>query len=50
LSYYFDNAQRPDWKYFSNFVNDIIQSKIAREQDEKERKERREMAKRWLSE
>ena len=49
LDYYFDNATKPDWKYFSNFANEIIQSKKIRDKDNEERRERREMAKRWLN-
>ena len=50
LEYYFDVAQKPDWKYFSNFAQEIIQSRINKEQDDKERAERRAQAKAWLNE
>ena len=50
LEYYFDVAQNPDWKYFSNNAQDIIQSKKNKERDDKERAERRAKAKAWLNE
>jgi hypothetical protein len=50
LEYYFDVAQRPDWKYFSNNAQDIIQAKANKEKDDKERAERRAKAKAWLNE
>lgn len=50
LEYYFESAQRPDWKYFSNFAHEIIISKQNYELDLEERKQRRQLAKKWLSE
>jgi hypothetical protein len=50
LEYYFDTARSPDWKYFSNYAQDIITAKKQKEQDDKERAERREMARSWLNE
>lgn len=50
LDYYFDVAQKPDWKYFSNFAQEIIDGRARYEQDKIDRAERRKMAKEWLSE
>jgi hypothetical protein len=50
LEYYFESAQRPDWKYFSNFAHDIVTAKKNYESDIQERKKRRELAKKWLNE
>jgi hypothetical protein len=49
LEYYFESAQRPDWKYFSNFAHEIVRAKADAEQDIKERAERRKLARQWLS-
>jgi hypothetical protein len=50
LEYYFESAEKPDWKYFSNFANEIVKAKQMKQQDDKERAERRKMAKAWLNE
>ena len=50
LEYYFDAAEKPDWKYFSNFASEIVRARDLKQQDDKERAERRRMAKAWLSE
>jgi hypothetical protein len=50
LEYYFSTAQNPTWNYFSYHAQQILNSKITIEQDLKERQERRELGKRWLSE
>lgn len=50
LHYYFDVARDPNWKYFANYAQDIISRKKQYEQDELERKQRRQQAKKWLSE
>lgn len=50
LEYYFKVAQRPSWNYFAYNAQSIVDAKAMREQDERERAERREMAKRWLNE
>lgn len=50
LQYYFDVAQSPNWKYFANYAQDIIDRKEQYEQDLLERQQRREQAKKWLSE
>jgi hypothetical protein len=50
LEYYFGVAQSPSWNYFAYNAEKILQAKLDKEQDEKERVERRRMAKEWLSE
>lgn len=50
LEYYFNVAQRPNWNFFAYNAQSLVDAKAAKEQDDKERAERREMAKRWLSE
>ena len=50
LQYYFDVARDPNWKYFANYAQDIIDRKLQYAQDLKERRERMEQAKKWLSE
>jgi hypothetical protein len=50
LQYYFDVAQNPNWKYFANYAQEIIDRKEQYKQDLVERQERRELAKKWLSE
>ena len=50
LQYYFDIARDPNWKYFANYAQDIISRRQQYAQDLKEREERREQAKKWLSE
>jgi len=50
LQYYFDVARDPTWKYFANYAQEIINRKQQYEQDLQERQERREQAKKWLSE
>ena len=50
LQYYMDVAQNPNWKYFANYAHDIIDKRRDIEQDIDERKQRRELAKKWLSE
>lgn len=49
LEYYFEVAQKPEWKYFSNNTDDIILGKRLAEQDLKDRIERRKKAKEWLN-
>lgn len=49
LAYYFDTAATPTWNYFSYNADSIIQSKEQLDQDNKERAERRRMAKEWLN-
>lgn len=50
LEYYFESAQKPDWKYFSNFAHEIVLAKLNYEQDNRDRQQRRQLAKKWLSE
>ena len=50
LDYYFSIAQEPSWNYFSYNAEKILNGRAEVEQDKKERAERRQMAKEWLSE
>jgi hypothetical protein len=50
LEYYFGIAQDPSWNYFAYNAEKIINGKLEIEQDNKDRIERRRMAKEWLSE
>ncbi len=50
LEYYFESAQKPDWKYFSNFAHEIVLAKQNYESDKTEREQRRQLAKKWLNE
>jgi hypothetical protein len=50
LEYYFSIAQEPSWNYFAYNMEKIINGKAEVEQDKKDRKERRRMAKELLSE
>jgi hypothetical protein len=50
LEYYFKVSQTPSWNFFAYNAEKILQAKEDREQDNKERAERREMARKWLSE
>lgn len=50
LEYYFETAAAPTWKYFANYADSIVQAKEQLEQDNRERAERRKMAKEWLNE
>ena len=50
LEYYFSIAESPSWNYFSYNTEKILQNKLDKERDIKERLERREMARKWLSE
>lgn len=49
LSYYFEVAPNPSWKYFANYAHEIIAGIESINQDQKERAERRKMAKGWLN-
>ena len=49
MEYYFSIQPRPTWKGFANNVDRLIQSKKDREEDNKLRTERREMAREWMS-
>lgn len=50
LEYYFNVAQSPNWKYFANYADKIIDAREDYNQDLKERAERRKRAKEWLNE
>ena len=50
LEYYFKVSQTPSWNYFAYNLEKIFKAKRDKEQDDKERAERRIMAKEWLSE
>ena len=50
LQYYLDVAPNPNWKYFANYAQDIINRQAQYQQDLLERQERRQKAKKWLSE
>ena len=50
LDYYFRVSQSPSWSNFSYNTEKVLQAKLDKERDDKERAERRAMAKRWLSE
>jgi hypothetical protein len=50
LQYYFDVAQTPSWKYFTNYAQDIIDKREQYNQDLQDRQYRRQLAKKWLSE
>ena len=50
LSYYFSVSHNPSWNSFAYNAEDLIYSKMNKEMDDKERAERRAMARKWLSE
>jgi hypothetical protein len=50
LDYYFNVAQDPNWNFFAYNAEKILNGKLDKEQDDKERTERRARAKEWLSE
>jgi hypothetical protein len=50
LDYYFKIAENPTWNYFAYNAEKILNGKLEVEQDIKERKERRELARKWISE
>lgn len=50
LDYYFSIAQEPSWNFFAYNAEKILSGRIEEEQDKVERKQRREMARKWLSE
>ena len=49
MTYYFTINPNPTWRGFANNVERLIQSKAAKEEDDKLRAERRAKAKEWLS-
>ena len=50
LEYYFGIAQDPTWNFFAYNAEKILNGKLDKEQDDKERQQRRAKAKEWLSE
>ena len=50
LEYYFKVAENPSWNYFAYNAEKILQAQKDKSRDDKERAERRRMAKEWLSE
>ena len=50
LEYYYSVANSPSWNFFAYNAENIVNAKRLREQDSKERKERRQLAKKWLNE
>ena len=50
LEYYFKVAETPSWNHFAYNAEKILQAQKDRIKDDKERAERRQMAKEWLSE
>jgi hypothetical protein len=50
MEYYFSINPSPTWRGFANNVDRLLQSKAAREEDDRLRAERRKQAKEWLSE
>lgn len=50
LEYYFEVALNPSWKYFANYADAILEKRLQNQIDDKERVERRNMARKWLSE
>jgi len=49
LEYYFQISKTPSWSNFSYNAEDLLRGKMSIEQDIKERQERRQKAKEWLS-
>ena len=50
LEYYFEIAQNPTWNFFAYNAQEILNGRMAIEQDLKERAVRRKLAREWLSE
>jgi hypothetical protein len=50
LEYYFDITPNPSWNHFAYIADDILVSIQEQEKDLKEREQRRQKAKEWLSE
>jgi hypothetical protein len=48
--YYFEVAQTHTWTFYAYNAEKLLQAMDEKAKDQKERAERREMAKRWLSE
>jgi hypothetical protein len=50
LEYYFEAAETPNWKYFANYADKIIDARQEYKRDLEERAERRKLAMQWLNE
>ena len=50
LDYYFSVATSPSWNYFAYNTEKIFQAKLDKIRDDKERLDRRRLAKEWLGE
>lgn len=50
LDYYFNVSAAPSWSYFAYNAEKILEAKVEKEQDKKEREERRQLGKKWLNE
>lgn len=50
LDYYFYVSETPSWNFFAYNAGNILEAKTLKEKDDKERLERRAMARKWLSE
>lgn len=49
LEYYFKVSQNFSWNFFAYNADKILKAKLDKEQDEKDRAERRQMAREWLN-
>ena len=49
MTYYFTINSSPTWKGFANNVDRLLQSKAAKEEDDRLRAERRAKAREWLT-
>jgi hypothetical protein len=50
LEYYFEVTENPTWNHFAYIAHDILERIQEQEKDLKDRYERRQRAKEWLSE
>lgn len=49
LTYYFETSTSPSWQYFAYNADRVVESKKMLEEDNRERAERRKLAKEWLN-
>lgn len=49
LAYYFEASSNPNWQYFAYNADKVREAQREVEEDNRERAERRRMAKEWLS-
>jgi hypothetical protein len=49
LQYYFDVSQSPNWKYFANYADKIIEGRAQYYSDIRDRQERKKQARAWLN-